>query len=105
MSNEEREALAVALSRTIRVSVAISIAVAVMIGLVANYFQNQAINRRLDEIEQMMHERQPTNTNSVIIGESPREKLHSELTRKLVEDGMRESTGGMLHQAGGSDHH
>lgn len=82
MSNEEREALAVALSRTIRISVALSVAVALLVGLAANYFQNQAINRRIDEIEKMI-QRPTTNTNSVIIGQDKADMIENLAREKL----------------------
>jgi low affinity Fe/Cu permease len=88
MSNEEREALATVLSRTIRLSVAISVALAMLIVLVTNYLQNQAINRRIDEIEQMMKQRPQNNTNSVIIGQD-KAALIEELARERLNAGLQ----------------
>jgi hypothetical protein len=93
MSNE---ALATALSRTIRLSVAISVALAMMIVLVTNHLQNQAINRRIDEIEQMMKQRPQNNTNSVIIGtdrDQSRDAIAKELLNGLRTGSSRESFG------------
>lgn len=88
MSNEERDALAVALAKTIRISVALATAAALLIGLATNYFQNQAIDRRIDEIERLLQQRPSTNTNSVIIG-NDKAKLIEEIAKERFNAGLQ----------------
>lgn len=87
MSNEERDALAVALSKTIRISVALATAAALLIGLATNYLQNQAIDRRIDEIEKLLQQRPNQNTNSVIIGQEKAEMIE-QLARERLNAGL-----------------
>lgn len=89
MSNEERDALAVVLAKTIRISVALATAAALLIGLATNYFQNQAIDRRIDEIERLLQQRPSTNTNSVIISGQEKAEIIEKLARERLNAGLQ----------------